>query len=277
MFKPHRFNPLLRAHPNAIHSQQVARGHVHGQTREELLKQVKQTTTIEDGKAHTTKEVVEAEVTTTETPAGHGRVHRTTEVEAVAEVTRTTTPAPRNGAETVITSETLSRVHATGEGLATVEMTPPHPPREETPTYAAAHHHLTKVLDEPCAMCGVRNSTLDDPKQNPFGAKTIETHHYPIERSLMDACDPKKVGVVFPQVKDRATLEAFIDSEHNLMVLCDVHHRHPLHGIHHLAPQDFFVQPFLLDGYQVVTTPEDQANVLAADEKLIEKEEKKTS
>lgn len=276
MFKPHRFNPLLKAQPNAAHEQQVASGHVHGQTHEELLKQVKQTTTVEGGKAHTTKTVVEAEVTTTEMSAGHGKVHRTTEVEATAQVTRTTAPAAKaNGGQTVETTETLSHVHATGEGLATVEMTPPHPPREETPEYAAAHHHLTKVLDEPCAMCGVRNSTLHDPKQNPFGATAIETHHYPIERSLMDACDPLKVGVVFPQVKDRATLEAFVDSENNLMVLCDIHHRHPLHGIHHLAPQDFFVQPFLLEGYQVVTTQQDEAQVLAADEQLIEKIEKK--
>src|SRR5579883_1053704 len=151
----------------------------------------------------------------------------------------------------------------------------PLPPREETPEYAKAHHHLVYVLDSPCAMCGVRQSTLKDPKENPFGATAIETHHYPIERSLVDACDPAKVGVVFPEVKDRASLEAFVDSEHNLMVLCDIHHRHPLHGIHHLVPQDFFVQPFLLAGYQVVGTQQDEAQVMAQDEQLIEKEERR--
>jgi hypothetical protein len=121
-------------------------------------------------------------------------------------------------------------------------------------------------------MCGVRNSTLHDPKENQFGAKAIETHHYPIERSLLDACDPLKVGVVFPQVKDMQTLNDFVDSEHNLMVLCDVHHRDPLHGIHHLTPQDFFVQPFLLGGYQVVTTKDQEAEVEKEDEALVEKE-----
>lgn len=277
MFKPHRFNPFLKASPNKTHEQQVKSKHVHGQTREELLTAVKKTT-VEGGEAHTTRAVVETEVTTTETPAGHGRVHRTTEVETVAAVSRTSEPARRHNGETktVHTSETLSHVHATSEGVAAIEMTPPHPPREETPEYVRAHHHLTKVLDEPCAMCGVRNSTLHDPKQNPFGATALETHHYPIERSLLDACDPTKVGVVFPQVKDQATLEAFVDSEQNLMVLCDVHHRHPLHGIHHLTPQDFFVQPFLFEGYQVVATQQDEAQVLAADEKLIEREEKRS-
>jgi hypothetical protein len=222
VFKPHRFNPLLKAEPNHKHEKKVASGLIHGHTHEELVKEVKKVV----------KEKTEK------------------------------------------ISETLSHVHATGEGLATIEMTPPHPPREETPEYSRAHHHLTRVLDEPCAMCGVRNSTLNDPKQNPFGATALETHHYPIERSLMDACDPLKVGVVFPQVKDRETLEAFVDSEHNLMVLCDVHHRHPLHGIHHLAPQDFFVQPFLISGYQVVATQKDEAEAMAADEKLVEAEEK---
>ncbi|MGH2480618.1 MAG: hypothetical protein ACRDHW_13265 [Ktedonobacteraceae bacterium] len=133
---------------------------------------------------------------------------------------------------------------------------------------------MTRALDAPCAMCGVRNSTLKNPQENPFGATALETHHYPIERSLLDACDPKKVGIVFPQVKDQASLEAFVDSEHNLMVLCDIHHRHPLHGIHHLAPQDFFVQPFLLEGYQVVVTKEEEAKAMEMDERLVERQKR---
>ncbi len=279
MFKPHRFNPLLKAQPNKAHEDKVASKLVHGQTHEELLKSVKETTTVEHGQAHTTKEVVETDVTTKETAAGHGKVHKTTEVDATAEVTTTTAPAHKKNGGTETpggeeTTEMLSHVHATTEGVAMVEMTPPHPPREETPEYARAHHHMVYVLDSPCAMCGVRQSTLKDPKENPFGAKAIETHHYPIERSLLDACDPVKIGVVFPQVKDQASLEEFVDSEHNLMILCDIHHRHPLHGIYHLVPQDFFVQPFLLEGYQVVGTQQDEAQVMAEDEQLVEKEEK---
>jgi hypothetical protein len=276
VFKPHRFNPALKAVPNKDHEEKVASNHVHGQTHEELRKEVLQTTTVEDGTTQTTR--VEAEVITKETAKGHGKVQKTTEVETTAEVTTRSTHKRNGGAEadtkTAETTEILSRVHATTEGVAAVEMTPPHPPREETPEYKRAHHHLVYDLDSPCAMCGVRHSTLQDPKENPFGATALETHHYPIERSLLDACDPTKVGVVFPHVKDQATLEAFVDSEHNLMVLCDIHHRHPLHGIHHLTPQDFFVQPFLWEGYQVVTTKEEAAKVMAADEALIEQKEK---
>jgi hypothetical protein len=280
MFKPHRFNPQLKAVPNADHEAKVASKLVHGHTHEELLQQVTQTTTVAQGKAQTTTKVVTADVKTTETPAGHGKVHKQTEVDATAEVKTTIAPvSKKNGSDDddneTGTTEILSHVHATTEGVAAVEMTPPHPPREETPQYVRAHHHLVYELDEPCAMCGVKRSTLKDPAQNPFGATALETHHYPIERSLLDACDFAKVGLVFPQVKDLDSLNAFVDSENNLMVLCDVHHRHPLHGIHHLTPQDFFVQPFLLVGYQVVATQQDQAATMAADEALVEKVSKK--
>jgi len=280
MFKPHRFNPQLKAVPNADHEAKVASKLIHGHTHEELLQQVTQTTTVAQGKAQTTTKVVTADVKTTETPAGHGKVHKQTEVEATAEVKTTIAPvSKKNGGDDdnneTGTTEILSHVHATTEGVAAVEMTPPHPPREETPQYVRAHHHLVYELDEPCAMCGVKRSTLKDPAQNPFGATALETHHYPIERSLLDACDFAKVGLVFPQVKDLDSLNDFVDSENNLMVLCDVHHRHPLHGIHHLTPQDFFVQPFLLVGYQVVATQQDQAATMAADEALVEKMSKK--
>jgi hypothetical protein len=280
MFKPHRFNPQLKAVPNADHEAKVASKLVHGHTHEELLQQVTQTTTVAQGKAQTTTKVVTADVKTTETPAGHGKVHKQTEVEATAEIKTTIAPvSKKNGSDDDDnengTTEILSHVHATTEGVAAVEMTPPHPPREETPQYVRAHHHLVYELDEPCAMCGVKRSTLKDPAQNPFGATALETHHYPIERSLLDACDFAKVGLVFPQVKDLDSLNDFVDSENNLMVLCDVHHRHPLHGIHHLTPQDFFVQPFLLVGYQVVATQQDQAATMAADEALVEKMSKK--
>lgn len=250
MFKPHRFNPLLKAQPNQNHAEKVASKLVHGLTHEELKKQA--------------------------APVGASKVQKVVASESTVEVKKTVVAThTHNGDGETQTTETLSRVHATVEGVATVEMTPPHPPREETPEYEKAHHHLTKVLDSPCAMCGVRNSTLHIPAENPFGATALETHHYPIERSLLDACDPKKVGVVFPQVKDQMSLEEFVDSEHNLMVLCDIHHRHPLHGIHHLTPQDFFVQPFLIKGYEVVVTQEDEAKAMAEDEKIVEKEEKK--
>ena len=165
-------------------------------------------------------------------------------------------------------SSTLAGVHETVESVASVEMTPPHPPRVETPEYARAHKFLINQKNAPCAVCGVTKRTLRNPAKNPAHATQLETHHYPIERSLMDACDPVKVHRVYPQVYDRATLAAFVDSPANLIVLCDVHHRGVETGIHHLLVQDWAILPFLLDGYRVVAEAKDAAAARSADEQI---------
>ncbi len=165
----------------------------------------------------------------------------------------------------------VSHVHVTHEEVASSEFTPPHPPREETPAYRRAHHQLVVVEDRPCSVCGVRNSTLGNQGKNPFGAQALETHHYPVERSLADACDWRRVAAAFPQagIRDEASFLAWIDSPGNLLVLCDVHHRSPQRGIHHLLPQDFAIQPYLKDGYVVAGEVADQA-ILARDEQIAE-------
>lgn len=163
-------------------------------------------------------------------------------------------------------SEELKHVHATQLSVALVEETPPHPPRTETPVYRATHHKLVVEEDTPCFICGVRQSTLSNPLENLYGAQAIETHHFPVERSLMDACDWKKLALRFPAIKSEADVEAVIDSEENMLVLCDQHHRHPEMGIHHLLTQDFFVQPYLKAHYRVVATKKDVAAVEQADE-----------
>ena len=165
---------------------------------------------------------------------------------------------------------TLDHVHETKEEVASIEETPAHPTRVETPEYKKSHDYLVNKMDKPCQCCGVRKSTLGDPKQNPYGAKDLETHHIPVERSLMDSCDPDRVHRDFPQVIDQASLEAFVDSPANLIVLCDVCHRSVQHGIHHLLPQDWFIQKYLYTGYQIAATPKDAAAVEQSDEQIEE-------
>lgn len=167
-------------------------------------------------------------------------------------------------------STTLHTVHITDEAVATFEMTPPHPPRVETEAYRQAHEYLIYNQDTPCIVCGVKQSELTDQSKNRYGSKAMETHHFPIERSLVDACDPEKVGQVYSQVTDEATLQGFVDSIHNLIVLCDVHHRSLEQGIHHLLTQDFAILPFLYDHYQIVATARDKNTVLANDQKIVD-------
>lgn len=156
-------------------------------------------------------------------------------------------------------SDLLKHVHLTRLAVAVEEETPPHEPRESTPEYLAAHRRLIDELDTPCYICGVRKST----------GGQMESHHWPLERSLALACDPAKVGARFPEVTDRASLMRFVDSERNLIVLCAVHHRDPIHGIHHALAQDWCIQPFLLDGYRIVARPEEADAVRAANEAIL--------
>lgn len=266
MFKPLRFDPLLKAIPGLAHLT-LTPGAAHNKkarARSDERIEVKRVQAIPGGVKETrVREDIRKDVKV-ETKKGQTttEVHeRITEDIKVKKVERT-------GATT---SETLARVHATVVDVMEVEMTPPHLPREETPIYQRTHRRLVYTLDTPCAICGVRNSTLSDPRENPFEAKAIETHHYPVERSLMNACDPKRIHRIFPQVKDRESLEAFIDSEENMMVLCDIHHRHPHYGIHHILAQDFFIQPFLYGGYQIVAEAGEVNKVMAANERVMKR------
>ena len=167
-------------------------------------------------------------------------------------------------------SPTLAHVHVTLESVSVAEMTPPHPPREETPEYARAHHFLIYTKNSPCAVCGVTRRTLSNPKRNPYGATQMESHHYPIARSLMDACDPRRVHKDFPQVYDMATLAAFVDSPANLIVVCDQCHRSPEHGIHHLTTQDWIIQKYLRPSYIVAASRKDAAAAEASDEQIMQ-------
>jgi hypothetical protein len=171
-------------------------------------------------------------------------------------------------------STTLLGVHETIEGLANIEMSPPHLPREDTPEYQQTHKLLVFDKDTPCKVCGVRHSDLQDPvrradpKINPFKATAQESHHYPVERSLLDAVDWRKIHNDYPAVYSQASLVMWVDSPENMLILCDQHHRSLSRGIHHLPTQDFIIQQYLLDGYIIAATQKDAAAALAVDEQI---------
>src|SRR5580658_3347373 len=143
------------------------------------------------------------------------------------------------------------REHATTRRLMETIAYPDHDPRKASAEYARVHHHLVVVLDEPCWICGVRNSTLGDPAVNRRGAQHIETHHFRVEWSLANAVDPAKILADFPEMgsADEEHLRAWLDSESNMLILCDVCHRHPHYGIHSISYPAWVVQRELLDGY----------------------------
>lgn len=157
---------------------------------------------------------------------------------------------------------------------------PPHPPRKPSPRYLKSHHQMIVVEDRPCLVCGVRNSTLKDPKQNPYGATAIETHHHYIEDSLANAVDPAKFNAkLLPTLLKRTGDTAkyghpFTEDEmhdwihgdtQNLWPLCSAHHRGLKIGVHSITGPIWGVQDLLIDGYDltnfVPTTPHEGAQL----------------
>lgn len=154
--------------------------------------------------------------------------------------------------------DVLKHVHETHESVATVELTPPHPPREETPAYRRAHEALIHERDMPCWLCGSKDQR--------------ETHHFPVERSLAGAVDVARLAVDHPEVRDYPDLMGWVDSEHNLLVLCAECHRGP-GGIHHALAQDVFIRRYARAGYVFAATPADALKDEARDETILKEDE----
>ncbi len=152
------------------------------------------------------------------------------------------------------------------------EIFPPHPPRKDTPEYRATHKHLVDVLDTPCEVCGVRNSTLADPTKNPFKATAVETHHYPIQREYYDACDWQRVAIDFGKyVVDQDSFKKFVDSPFNMKVLCSDCHRSPKRGIHHLLTSDWIIERYLLPGYTLIDLKQNAQTDVTLDSAVVDK------
>lgn len=178
-------------------------------------------------------------------------------------------------------SETLEHVHETTEQLASIELTPPHGPRAETPAYRAAHEHLLYVRNEGCWCCGVRHSDLMDESRradrriNPYGATQMESHHFPIERSLIDGIDRDRLAQDYPSVLLFETLEEWVDTEHNLVACCDQCHRGIGVSFHHALFQDLMAKKFAKRDpesgapYVFAATKADAGAALAEDEAIL--------
>lgn len=159
--------------------------------------------------------------------------------------------------------------------LAEVVMYPPHPPRKASALYEQTHRELVVEKDTPCAVCGVRHSTLADPARNPYGATALETHHDLIEWAGSTEVDWDKLAADHPSLPnlvalakayhahldvhgtfegtlDPAIVTQFVDSDEQMQVLCDVHHRSAGQGIHMITGPVWQLQHYAAPGYHFV-------------------------
>lgn len=166
----------------------------------------------------------------------------------------------------------LSKGHLVSRVLHEAVYYPPHAPRTETAAYRAIHKHLVVDLDLACIACGVRNSTILNPTYNKVGAKAIETHHHVVEWALTNYIDLAKFNerivahfratqphdAKYDHDFTQQEMVDWIDHDPaNLWVVCDVHHRHSLVGIHAVTFPIWAPQDLLLDGieYTPPSTP----------------------
>lgn len=164
-----------------------------------------------------------------------------------------------------MSKELVEKVHALKESVSVEVFYPGHPPRKETPLYRKTHKAMIVDEDQPCWICGVKRSTLQDKEKNPWGAISLETHHWVVEDSLAEAIDLGKFNerVVYwhrclPQhdpiydkdfVQDQ--MEEWIHGHRdNMRVLCDVHHRHAGVGVHHVPYPLWAVQDLIKPGFK---------------------------
>lgn len=181
----------------------------------------------------------------------------------------------------------VEHVHEVKETLHGAVLYPGHPPRRSTPEYERTHKLLCIERDTPCFICGVRHSTLGDAAANWRGATFLETHHFWVQDSLADACSWQVIKAVLDDQTDQTplavvmrsalagidsqeALEAFVDSEHNQLVLCNVCHI-GYGGIHNTSWNYFIIQKFLVRGYKLFDDdgkPADLAQYESVDDHL---------
>ena len=127
---------------------------------------------------------------------------------------------------------------------------PPHEKRHASATYRKTHHYLVNVLDAPCWVCGIRQST----------GGVMETHHSHFEWASQNGLDLKKVTADWPQITNREELAKWVDGEGNMLVLCAAHHRGKQTGIHMISYPAWLLQRYEGEEFTFI----DQSNVPTA-------------
>ena len=133
---------------------------------------------------------------------------------------------------------------------------PAHDDRKNSSIYTATHK---RMKDMECFICG---------KSNLEHNIHVETHHFYIQKSLQNAIDWKKFGDFaatqhnvqtavcladgFDWNKVAANPDIFVDSPHNMIVLCKEHHTSGGKGIHHVPFPEWIAQKFVVRGYEVL-------------------------
>ena len=125
---------------------------------------------------------------------------------------------------------------------------PAHEPRKASSTYTKTHRAMKSM---PCFICG---------KTNLADGIHVETHHFYCEKVFQNVFDWPKfgefagmchnlqtgelIGPLFDWAEVARNPDLFVDSPHNMIVLCKEHHTSGARGIHHVPFPDWLAQKF---------------------------------
>ena len=134
---------------------------------------------------------------------------------------------------------------------------PDHVKRKDSAIYKRSHHELCHIRDTPCFICGKTKK-----KDN----ISLETHHFYCEKSAENAIDWQEfskfatncyniqtginIGNTFNWKEVELNPDIFIDSIHNMIVLCKEHHISGGKGIHHIPFPDWIIQKYPKNGFE---------------------------
>ena len=122
---------------------------------------------------------------------------------------------------------------------------PPHDPRKASSEYRRIHKRLVVTMDEPCWICGIRHSE----------GGAMETHHAHVEWAAVNGIDLDLIIRDFPEIRDTVTLRHWLDSEGNMLVLCEQHHRGSRTGIHSITYPAWLLQRYQGKSWTFITGP----------------------
>ena len=80
----------------------------------------------------------------------------------------------------------------------------------------------------------------------------METHHAHVEWAAAAGVDLTKIVQDFPDITDEKALRKWLDSEGNMLVLCDKHHRGPHTGIHMITYPAWLLQRYQGTGFTFI-------------------------
>jgi hypothetical protein len=126
----------------------------------------------------------------------------------------------------------ITNEHLVKESSTFAEYYPAHPPRTESSLFRKTkkHYHDTGAT---CLICGSKDK--------------IEIHHFFCEWAFADAVDWEHMKTIHPDF-DWSIFQSptdFVDSIYNTIPLCEVHHRDPHKGIHHIPYPNWIIQKYV--------------------------------